>query len=133
VANTDDRLHLKTRVLGIQTSQLNKVFVIEDFPTGVNVIQEEANGFEYVVVGSSDLDLAIAFRSRLSDGTLLAFTPVQDNLPIVMQDNEGNQWNIFGEAVAGPRSGEQLDLASHFTAFWFAWVAFYPTPEIHAF
>ncbi len=50
-----------------------------------------------------------------------------------MQDNEGNEWDIFGNALSGTRVTEQLARTSSFTAFWFAWVAFFAEPEIHAF
>ena len=48
-----------------------------------------------------------------------------------MTDAEGNVWDVFGNAVSGPRTGEQLEMTQSFTAMWFAWVAFNPNAEIH--
>jgi hypothetical protein len=48
-----------------------------------------------------------------------------------MQDNEGSVWDVFGNAVSGPRAGEQLAMTNSYTAMWFAWAAFFPNAEIH--
>ncbi|MCB0152693.1 MAG: DUF3179 domain-containing protein, partial [Caldilineaceae bacterium] len=40
-------------------------------------------------------------------------------------------WTILGEAVAGPRQGEQLRQVLAFDHFWFAWAAFHPGTEIY--
>ncbi|MGM0587258.1 MAG: hypothetical protein ACQETE_02475 [Bacteroidota bacterium] len=60
------------------------------------VIEDELAGTPLVIVGSSDLDLAAAYRSELADGTPLQFQAVQDELPVVMTDQRGNRWSIFG-------------------------------------
>ncbi len=133
VSETDDRLHPKTRVLGISDSSTNKVYEIANFATNVQVINEDSNSSPYVVIGSSSLNFAIAFDSTTADSTVLTFTALDSALPIVMQDNEGNQWDIFGTAVSGPRMGEQLTMRSDFIAFWFSWVPLYPNPDIHSF
>ena len=131
VSNSDLRLHPKTRVLGINSGGVNKAFVIGDFANTVEVINEGPANAPYVVVGSSGFNFAIAFDSTLSDGTELTFSVVEDAFPVVMQDDLGNQWNIFGTAISGPNAEAQLTLRSDFIAFWFAWVAFFPNPQIH--
>ena len=40
-------------------------------------------------------------------------------------NDEGIKWNIFGEAVEGARTGERLQQAKSFIAYWFGWAAFY--------
>ena len=47
-----------------------------------------------------------------------------------MKDQEGNKWNIFGEAVEGPRTGSQLTATSSYNAYWFAWGTFWPGAKI---
>jgi hypothetical protein len=49
---------------------------------------------------------------------------------VILEDNEGNKWNIFEEAVAGPRVGQKLTATTSFMGYWFAWGAFYPGIEI---
>ena len=48
-----------------------------------------------------------------------------------MSDTEGNTWDIFGNAVSGPRAGEQLARTTSYTAMWFAWAAFFENTELH--
>ena len=62
---------------------------------------------------------------------MLQFSPVQDQLPIVMTDTEGNMWDIFGVAVSGPRAGTRLGLTDSYAAYWFAWGTFFLNAEIH--
>jgi hypothetical protein len=57
----------------------------------------------------------------------LDFEYVYTGSQIILEDNEGTQWNIFGEAVSGPRAGEVLKSASAFMGFWFSIPAFYNT------
>lgn len=42
----------------------------------------------------------------------------------------GSTWNILGEAVAGPLTGERLEAVRHVDTFWFAWSTFVPDTEI---
>jgi len=131
VANDDSRLHPKTRVLGINKNGINKVYPVSDFTDNIEVINENPGASSYVVVGSSTQSFAIAFSSIATDGTALTFTAVQDALPVVMVDNEGNEYTALGRAISGARAGEQLILESDFIGFWFAWVAIHPNPTIN--
>lgn len=133
VANRDNRMHFKARVLGVSQKGVNKVYLLDDFNTGIEVLNENSESFPYVVIGSSDFNFAVAYSRIASDGTVLTFTPVQSALPVVMEDNEGNQWDGLGNAVSGTRQGQKLTLESDFIAFWFAWVAIHPNPTIHNF
>ena len=42
----------------------------------------------------------------------------------------GSEWNILGQAVAGPLTGAQLPPVLHGNHFWFAWAAFMPDTEV---
>lgn len=136
VGNVDQRLHPKTRVIGIRSaagldSTVSKVYQIGAFGAATQTINEDFEGQSIVVVGNSNLDFAAIYSRELSDGTILNFSPIDDDLPNVMSDDEGNTWDIFGTAVSGPRAGEQLAMTESYTAFWFAWVAFFPEAAIH--
>jgi hypothetical protein len=136
VGNVDQRLHPKTRVIGIRSasgldSTASKVYQLDGFGSPTMTINEEFEGQSIVVVGNSDLDFAAIYSRELSDGTILNFSPLDDDLPNVMSDDEGNTWDVFGTAVSGLRAGEQLAMTESYTAFWFAWVAFFPEAAIH--
>ncbi|MDX1617745.1 MAG: DUF3179 domain-containing (seleno)protein, partial [Balneolaceae bacterium] len=56
---------------------------------------------------------------------------VQGQLPVVMTDQEGNRWDLFGYAVDGPRAGERLTPTLSYSGYWFAWADFFPGIEIY--
>lgn len=130
VSNIDTCLPPKERVLGVSVGEKTEVYPIAGFSDGVSVLNETFNGTPIVVVGSKAKNFAIGFESSLGD-EILSFTPLQNELPVVMIDAGGTKWDIFGRAVEGPRSGKELDSIRSFTAYWFAWGAFYPGVEIH--
>lgn len=102
-----------------------KIYTIEDFGSGISLERGEIGDTEYVVAGSSDLDFAIGFERELNDGTTLNFEPVQDELPVIMKDQEGNRWDILGRAVDGPRQGEQLTHTLSYYGYEFAFGEFF--------
>ena len=132
VDNSNDlRLHRKARVLGINVGDSSKVYPVADFGDSVSLIQDQVGGMDVVAAGSSTQNFAVLFNRQLEDCTTLDFTPVQNQLPIVMTDNEGTQWDVFGHAVSGPRTGTKLEKTNSYIAYWFAWTAFFPGTEIN--
>ncbi len=130
VSNEDNRLQKKERVLGLIAGGQTMAFVIKSFSSDVSIENVSFGGDEFVVIGSSGKNFAAAYKRELDDGTTLQFTITEGELPLVMMDNEGTKWNIFGEAIEGPRAGESLKQAKAFIAYWFAWAAFYPNSLI---
>ena len=53
-------------------------------------------------VGSGLYSFITAFRSNY------LLQPLQGEFPVIMKDESGTKWNIFGEAVSGPKKGEIL-------------------------
>jgi len=130
--NNDNRLHRKERVMGVLVAgSTSKVYQLNGFGSLTDTINDQVGDLSVVVVGNTDLNFAATYDRELSDGTILTFSPVQNDLPNVMTDGEGNVWDIFGKAVSGPRTGEQLSLTSSLTAYWFAWTAFNPNAQIY--
>lgn len=130
VSNEDNRLQKKERVLGLIAGGQTMAFVINSFSSEVSIENVSFGGEEFVVIGSSVKNFAAAYKRKLDDGTTLEFTFTQGELPLVMMDNEGTKWNIFGEGIDGPRAGESLLQARTFISYWFAWAAFYPNALI---
>ena len=131
VSREDNRLHPKTRVIGIHDGNQSKVYQVDAFGADVQVINDSFAGWSIVVAGSSDRDIAILFNRQLADGTILTFAPLINELPNIMTDDEDNVWDVFGTAVSGPRQGTQLGMMNSYTAYWFAWATFFQDPEIH--
>lgn len=130
--NPDDgRLPRKERVHGIIINEKAKVYQFKNFKDSIRVIHDSFQGKKIVIVGSQIDNLIISFEQKLKDGTLLTFNPVQGQLPVIIKDNEGTTWNIWGKGISGPREGEQLKSSISFIGYWLAWGAFYPDPEIY--
>lgn len=53
-----------------------------------------------------------------------------DDFPYILKDNEGNVWNIFGMAVSGPATGEQMEEPVSFMAQWWAWRGIYDSFDL---
>ncbi|NKB33089.1 MAG: DUF3179 domain-containing protein [Pseudomonadales bacterium] len=127
----DDRLHPKERVLGINVGDSSKVYPVNDFSHSISVVNDQVGNMDVVAAGSSGDNFAVIFNRQLEDCTTLEFNSVENKLPIVMVDNEGTEWDIFGTAQTGPRVGTQLQKTNSFISYWFAWTAFFEGAEIH--
>lgn len=129
LSNVDDRLENKTRVHGVigggEAFNEMKItaYVIDEFGEGVRLIEDRIANDQYLVIGSTDHNFATAFYRP--EGEDLEFEAVQEQLPVIMKDSEGNRWDLFGIAVEGPRKGQRLLAARSYTGYWFAWVDFF--------
>jgi hypothetical protein len=129
----DDRLLQKSRVLGVVGTGRARVYEIDELEEEITVIHDSFDGTSLVVAGSRTDNFMVAYNRELNDGTMLDFQAIQDGGEAIMSDEEGNEWNVFGEAIGGPRSGQKLIKTNAFIGYWMAWGAFYPMPNIHKF
>lgn len=129
VSHNDSRLHPKERVLGIISNGKAKAYPFDPFTTP-GVIEDTFDGLKVVVIGSKPDNYLIAFEKPTPELSFTAFSNPADPT-VVIKDNEGNEWNVFGEAVSGPRIGEALGPLESFIGYWFSWGAFYPGIEIY--
>jgi hypothetical protein len=130
VSETDDRLNAKDRVLSVIFDETAKAYPIKVFNNGISVIQD--NSFQnIVVVGSQEHNFAVAFKNSTVDGTSLNFTPINNQLPLVMEDDEGSKWDVFGEAREGPRTGEKLAYPAQMIGYWFSFPSFYEDLKLY--
>lgn len=119
----DDRLPAKERVLALVYENQARVYRFSDFAAG-DIIRDTFHGKQVLVAGNPNFIVAFDISGPMSD---LQFTYAYSGSEVILTDNEGNEWNIFGEAVNGPRQGEQLQPARSFMAYWFSIPAFYAT------
>ena len=97
--------------------------------SNITVIQDEFEGTDIVLAGSPTLNFIVSYNREIN-GTLLNFSSVNGDLPVIMEDDEGNRWDIFGRAVSGPRSGEFLEILNSSMGYWFSFAAMYAVVEI---
>jgi hypothetical protein len=136
VENVDERLPNKESVHAVLVNPeqgeeaMVRVYPIQNFAENIEVINDMFGDQKIVVAGSSGYTFSTAFRSTLDDGTELTFKAVQDSLPVVMLDQEGNKWTLFGRAVEGPRSGSELPVLRSYTGYWFSFADMFSNVEI---
>ncbi len=126
----DNRLPAKERVLALIHADNALSFRFENFENGITVYNTKIAGFPIVVAGDQNEEYMVGFESRLEDGTVLSFTKLTREGDVIMEDTEGSKWNLFGEAVSGPRMGQQLKPAYGMMAYWFSIGAFFEDGEI---
>jgi len=124
----DDRLHPKERVLSIVQGGSARVYRFESFGESLTVIQDIFKGTNLFVAGIRE-NYMVAFNAKTWDDQILEFSAGSGEG--MLMDQEGNEWNLFGTAVSGPRKGEQLKPVKSFMAYWFSIGAFYPEAEIY--
>jgi len=130
VSNNDSRLELKERVLGVIIADEAKAYKFNKTTTESRVTNDTFQNKKLVVASNSASNFIVAFQRTLGDGTELSFEAVQNNLPVVLVDNEGTQWDVFGRGISGPRAGEQLQSVPQMMGYWFSFAAFYPNIKI---
>ncbi len=97
------------------------IYTYENFDKKTSIKNIRFSGKEILVIGNKDLH----FISSYINNSNASFKVVQNQFPIIMEDDENNKWNIFGVAVSGPRKGDQLQSPTAFVALWWAWQNFY--------
>jgi hypothetical protein len=136
----DNRLLPMERVLSVSAGGKHRLYpltLLESHP----VANGELSALPYVVFSkggmASPLDsdridagrpipAATAFERRI-DGRLLMFEVREGKY---IDAETGSEWNILGEALAGPLKGKRLPSVDSGVHFAFAWLAFNPDSEI---
>lgn len=119
----DNRLPLKERVHSIVDGEFAKSYRFSDF-TSNHVIVDTFKGNSYLIVGNDDFIVSFLLDDS-KESTV--FTYNYNGTEVLLSDSEGNEWNIFGEAITGPKTGEFLIASESFMGFWFSIPAFYTT------
>ena len=94
------------------------------------MIEDTFEGKDLVIVGSEDKNFLVAFE-RDFNGSLRTFTPLQNELPAVMQDEVGNKYDFFGKVLEGPDANQVLVSPINYIGYWFSWGTFYEDTEIY--
>jgi hypothetical protein len=137
----DRRLPAMMRVVAVSVNDvaiaypydvLAEVGVINDVQSGQALAVFHALGVNsaldaLVISEAEDIGGTGVFNPNL-DGQQLTFQREGDG---IVDDQTGSEWNILGQAVDGPLSGQRLEPIVHADHFWFAWAAFEPDTLIY--
>ncbi|MDX1614525.1 MAG: DUF3179 domain-containing protein [Candidatus Promineifilaceae bacterium] len=136
----DSRLPAMERVVSLTIDEAAMAYPLSVLARR-GVIHDTVNGRDLVVFHTSgtsnsffnpvsnewqDVGATGVFDPTL-DGRELTF--VKDGQTIV-DEQTGTHWNILGQAVTGPLSGEELTEIIHGNHFWFSWAAFHPDTDV---
>lgn len=124
VSIKDSRLPSKERVHTIIDGDLAKTYRFTDFVRD-HIIVDVFEDQHYLIIGNDDF--IVSFLLDDEEMNSLTFTYNDNETEVLFNDSNGNEWNVFGEAVSGPRKGQFLEQSSSFMAYWFSIPAFYTT------
>lgn len=137
----DPRLPAMERVLGASVGAGHRVYPLSALES-TPVVNDEFRGRPVVVlsrpglrsaldaerIGESRTIPAASAFDRTLGGRTLTFSAREGRL---LDAQTGSEWNLFGEAVAGPLKGQRLTPLPGGVHFAFAWLAFRPESEIY--
>jgi hypothetical protein len=126
----DRRLHPKSRVLGVEENAMHKAYSLP-YLAQHEVINDLVGGVPIVVVNDRARDVVDIFE-RTQQGIVLTFHPVAGSQEFLFQDElSQSQWNMRGEAIAGPALGQRLTPYVHASrVLWMIWYNFFPDTRL---
>jgi hypothetical protein len=145
VSDVDTRLPPKARVLGVRMGEDAIAFpyaAVQDRTLGWGVGRAEVGGEDVVVFWKAGAVSAIdapliqdsrevgsmgSFRPRVG-GQTLTFRAEGSG---IVDEQTGSRWDIFGRAVDGPLTGEELERVTAIESLWFDWAGFFPDTRIY--
>lgn len=125
-ASLDGRLSPGDEVLGVIVNDESRAYSLRGL--GDAAVNDELGGEPVVVLSSDDGPSGGAY-SRIVDGRTLTFEEREGRY---FDDETGTEWNLSGEAVAGPLMGTRLDALPARYTFWFAYVGAFPDTDVYA-
>lgn len=138
VSILDKTLHIKERVHGIVFSEVagfdgkvSKVYRFKDFKS-LKIIKDSFHSINLIIVGSESDNIFVSFFTQKLNDEELDLSIIENKLPIIMKDQFGNEYDIFGKIVMGPNMGQQLRNTQSFMGYWFSFAAFFPSPAIYS-
>ena len=125
-----DLIPTKAEVLGLNINGKTRVYPLEQL-VREPVVNDSLGGTNLVIVTGSRAGAARAYQrgdSRFS----LAKPKESEEVPTVLEDEQGRRWRVEEEALVRIDDPAQrlLRLPSH-VAYWFGWFAFYPATSVY--
>jgi len=96
------------------------------FDSTIKIYFQNIKDDNIIIIGSKQFEFITSYINN-SNAT---FYPIQNQYPVIMGDNEGNKWTVFGVATEGPRAGQQLKSPYGFFTDWWAWNDFYQNIDL---
>lgn len=126
VEREDCTRHNKERLYGIIEGESVTLYSFSNFERGFDMLQQSINGVPYLIIGDAEKNFMTAFKRMDLGQNPIDFEIVADEEPVVMRDENGNGYSVFGEILEGPNKGNSLEQAKGYMGYWFSWVAVFP-------
>ena len=124
-----DLLPGSTLVFGLvpQEGGKPKAFTIEALEDAPSLIQTELDGLPILLLLENQYQ--VGAYHRVLDGTELTMTITSED-PLVMTDQRGTKWDMWGRTIDGPDHPGELALIDGYLAKWYEWVENFPDTEV---
>jgi len=110
----------EARYFGVLKEENLLLFELALFNDATHVIETRFRNMNLVIAGNSEEHFFLAFIKNQKINAR-AYYAVQNSLPVVMKDDLGNEYDMFGVIVKGPDTGVRLSSPAAFLAQTFAW------------
>jgi len=124
VENKDDRLPLKTIIIGFHQGNIYKAYNQKDVESS-HVINDKIFDKSILLISQFSGN-ARAFDRTIND-QVLEFDYLEEKLIDLQTKSE---WSYEGVAVSGSLKGTELIRTTIDPGFWFAWAAFHPDTDL---
>lgn len=126
VDNTDDRLHPKAEVAGLELDNQFKAYSFDKIKQ--EIIFNDSFAETNLLVLADPKDKGVKIFNRQVNGQILEFEYKNNQL----KDKQTNStWDFQGKATEGSLKDKQLEEIGYFHNFWFSWVAVHPETELY--
>ncbi|NND87081.1 MAG: DUF3179 domain-containing protein [Nitrosopumilus sp.] len=125
VEHSDDRIHPKEIVVGLEIDAVFKAYKQSDLESNM-IINDSINEIPIVLLSLYAENSRV--YERLVDGVVLDFQYVDDK---IIDQQTKSEWNYEGLGIAGEYSGKQLKRIPIEPGFWFEWFAFHPDTLVY--
>ena len=98
--------------------------------SNTGVINDITDGQRFVVFADQSKGFFIAFSSTL-DSENLTFELSESPFPIKLLDNQGREWDVFGNGASESNRGQKLQRIDHLAGYWFFFPSFFSSIELH--
>ncbi len=140
VGELDDRLRPTERIVGLTFGDTAAAYPFMLFETSP-VVNDTIEGRDITIFYAPDTMSPFLGMFGTSNPVVGSASVYDRNLNgisltfyandgVVVDEQTGSTWNIFGTATSGPLEGSALTPIPHDNHFWFAWYAFNPETQV---
>lgn len=104
-----------------------KAFTIESLGDADTLVQTNIDDTPILLMLQNQYQLGA--YERVLNGTELEMQVVVES-PLIMKDQRGNTWNLWGRTIQGPDHPSELPLVDGYMAKWYEWVENFPATEL---